>query len=177
MAIELFAAVGYHATSVAEIGSRTDLQPGALYYHIKSKEELLWEILRRYTEKALEGARRVASTDADPVDKLGQLIDVHVAIILRHRSEVLIQIRDADALSSEHAARLQALRQGVQDCWETVLEEGYRAGKFTRSNRIVVNSLLGMVNSISQWYRPRSGSNAEEIARELRATIIDGLAR
>ncbi|MFE3060736.1 TetR/AcrR family transcriptional regulator [Nocardia sp. NPDC059239] len=177
MAIELFATVGYHATSVAEIGARTDLQPGALYYHIKSKEELLWEILRRYVEKALDGAQQVTAMDLDPVEKLGQLIDVHIRIIAKHRREVLIQVRDADALSADHMAQLQELRQQVQDCWESVLDEGYRAGLFTRSNRIVANGLLGMVNSISQWYRPRRGATADEIAREFRAMVIDGLAR
>ncbi|MFE3000924.1 TetR family transcriptional regulator [Nocardia sp. NPDC059246] len=177
VAIGLFATVGYHATSVAEIGTRTDLQPGALYYHIKSKEELLWEILRRYTEKALAGAQRVTAMDVDPVEKLGQLIDVHVGIIARHRREVLIQVRDADALSAEHMAQLQELRQQIQDCWEGVLEEGYRAGRFTRANRIVANGLLGMVNSVSQWYRPRRGATADEIAREFRAMVIEGLAR
>ncbi|MCP2317709.1 transcriptional regulator, TetR family [Nocardia amikacinitolerans] len=177
MAIELFSTVGYHATSVAEIGNRTDLQAGALYYHIKSKEELLWEILRRYTEKALAGAQRVVATDSTPVEKLGQLIDSHVRIIARHQSEVLIQMRDADALSDEHMRQLQSLRQEVQDCWESVLEEGYRAGELTRGNRIVANGLLGMVNSVSQWYRPRRGESVDEIAREFRAMVIDGLAR
>ncbi|WP_245668608.1 TetR/AcrR family transcriptional regulator [Nocardia xishanensis] len=177
MAIELFSTVGYHAASVAEIGNRTDLQAGALYYHIKSKEELLWEILRRYTEIALAGAQRVVAMDADPVEKLGKLIDVHVGIIARHRREVLIQLRDAEALSAEHMRQLQALRQEVQDCWEGVLEDGYRAGALTRANRIVANGLLGMVNSLPQWYRPRRGQSIDEIAREFRAMVIDGLAR
>jgi AcrR family transcriptional regulator len=177
VAIELFSEVGYHATSVAEIGNRTDLQAGALYYHIKSKEELLWEILRRYTEKALAAAQRVVATDASPTEKLGQLIDVHVAIIARHRREVLIQLRDADALNAEHMRQLQALRQEVQECWESVLEAGYGAGELTRANRIVANGLLGMMNSVAQWYRPRRGHSVDEISQELRAMVIEGLAR
>lgn len=177
VAIELFSAVGYHAASVAEIGNRADLQAGALYYHIKSKEELLWEILRRYTEKALEGARQVVAMDATPVEKLGRLIDAHVRIIARHQPEVLIQLRDADALNAEHMRRLLELRQEVQDCWEGVLEEGYRVGELTRANRIVANGLLGMVNSVAQWYKPRRGQSVDEIAEEFRAMVIDGLAR
>lgn len=177
VAIELFSEVGYHATSVAEIGNRTDLLAGALYYHIKSKEELLWEILRRYTEKALAGAQQVVATEATPTDKLRQLIDVHVGIIARHRHEVLIQLRDADALNAEHKRQLQALRQDVQDCWEDVLEAGYRAGELTRANRIVANGLLGMLNSVSQWYQPRRGHSVDEISREFQAMILDGLAR
>jgi TetR/AcrR family transcriptional regulator, cholesterol catabolism regulator len=175
VAIELFSEIGYHATSVAEIGVRTDLQPGALYYHIKSKEGLLWEILRRYTEEALAGARRVVATDDGPVTKLEQLIDVHVAIIVKHRREVLIQLRDADALNEQHARQLLALRQEVQDCWEQTLVAGYRTGQFVRANRIIANGLLGMLNSISQWYKPQHGSGVGDIAAEFKSMVLEGL--
>jgi len=177
VAIELFSTVGYHATSVAEIGERTGLTPAALYYHMKSKEDLLWEILKNYTEKALDGAQTVLDKDMNPIDKLGLLIDRHVQIIVRHRREVLIQVRDADALTVEHHGDLQAMRQKVQRCWDDVLEEGYRAGCLARSNRIVANGLLGMLNSVPQWYLPERGQSVDSIARELRAMVIDGLAR
>jgi TetR/AcrR family transcriptional regulator, cholesterol catabolism regulator len=175
VAVQLFAEIGYHATSVAEIGARTDLQPGALYYHIKSKEGLLWEILRRYTEEALAGARRVIGTDGDPVAKLQMLIDVHVAIIVEHQREVLIQMRDSDALNEDHARQLLTLRQEVQDCWEQVLEDGRRSGEFNRAGRIVANGLLGMLNSISQWYKPGHGYDAENIAAEFKGMVLEGV--
>ncbi|MGW6729664.1 TetR family transcriptional regulator [Nocardia sp. NPDC055029] len=176
VATELFAADGFHATSVSTIGTRTQLQPGALYYHIKSKEDLLWEILRSYTEKALAGARAVVAIDADPVEKLGRLIDAHLDTITRHRLEVIIQSRDADALTPEHAAQLQELRRDVQHCWETVLGEGETTGKLMQGNRIVANGLLGMVNAAAVWYRPDHGDTPQKIARELRKMIINGLA-
>jgi AcrR family transcriptional regulator len=177
VAIELFSTRGYHATSVSEIGERTGLRPGALYYHIKSKEDLLWEILESYTEEALAGARQVVTTDVSAVEKLGLLIDGHVRTIARHRREVLIQLRDADALTAEHHEELQAMRHEVQRCWEGVLDEGYRAGEFARSNRIVASGLLGMLNSVAQWYHPGPGQSVDTIAEELRAMVVDGLTR
>jgi len=65
-AIELFAARGFHATSVADIGQRVGLKPGALYYHIGSKEDLLWLILRDYTTAALTGAEQIVASPVDP---------------------------------------------------------------------------------------------------------------
>ncbi|HEV7534001.1 MAG TPA: helix-turn-helix domain-containing protein, partial [Acidimicrobiia bacterium] len=50
-ALELFADKGFHGTGVAEIGERARVQRGALYFHIGSKEELLWEVIRpNFTE-------------------------------------------------------------------------------------------------------------------------------
>jgi TetR/AcrR family transcriptional regulator, cholesterol catabolism regulator len=174
-AVELFAAKGFHATSVAEIGARADVQPGALYYHIHSKEELLWEILRRYTEQALQGADAITTADIGPVDKLRELIGFHVRIIAEHRRAVTIQVRDGGALTGHRAAELQILRDKVQDCWQQVLVDGYRVGRLRSADRAVVNGLLGMVNMLYLWYRPEKGDTAESIADQYCAMVLDGL--
>lgn len=177
VAAQLFAEKGFHGTSVADIGAAADLQPGALYYHIRSKEDLLWQILCSYTEKALEGAERIVESDSDPASKLGDLIEFHVRTIAEHRREVMIQLRDADALSGENAALLHALRERVQECWEGVLDEGHRAGALAQGDRVVANGLLGMVNMMPLWYRPDRGDTPEGVARRFRAMVLDGLAR
>lgn len=176
VAIDLFAANGYHGTSVSDIGTQSDLQPGALYYHIGSKEELLWRILSRYTQEALEVAERISYSDQDPVDKLRELIKFHVRTIAEHRLEVMIQLRDASALTGEHATRLQSLRQRFQDCWKRVLTEGHEAGTLRQADRHVVNGLLGMVNMMALWYRPGRDS-PEQIADRFIAMVLDGLVR
>ena len=175
-AVELFAAKGFHGTSVADIGASADVQPGALYYHIRSKQELLWEILRRYTEQALQGAEAIKTADLDPVDKLRKLIGFHVGIIAEHRREVAIQVRDGGALTGHRAAELQTLRDNVQECWQRVLDDGHRADRLRSADRAVVNGLLGMVNMLYLWYRPEKGDTVESIVNQFCAMALDGLA-
>jgi len=47
-AIELFAAKGYGATSIADILSRTQLNSGSLYYFFPGKQDLLLAVLETY---------------------------------------------------------------------------------------------------------------------------------
>jgi AcrR family transcriptional regulator len=176
VAVELFAANGFHGTSVSDIGSQAGLQPGALYYHIGSKEELLWRILSRYTEEALEVAEGIATSDREPVDKLRGLIEFHVRTIAEHRLEVMIQLRDASALTGDHATQLQALRRRFQKCWERVLVEGHEAGTLRQADRFAVNGLLGMVNMMALWYRPGRDS-PKRIAEQFCTMVLDGLVR
>ncbi|WP_280350457.1 TetR/AcrR family transcriptional regulator, partial [Nocardia abscessus] len=96
-AIDLFAEKGFHGTGVAEIGERADVQRGALYYHIGSKEELLWQILRDYIQRMLADAEQIADGPDDPVTKLRRLIHSYVRLIIRHQREVAIQLRDVRA--------------------------------------------------------------------------------
>ncbi|WP_082981496.1 TetR/AcrR family transcriptional regulator [Mycolicibacterium mucogenicum] len=175
-AIELFAARGFHATGIADICRRAELKPGALYYHIGSKEDLLWVILRDYTVTALEGAEKIRRSSDDPKRKLNALIEFHVETIASHRLEVLIQMRDADALTGEHAEELQTLRRRVQACWQDVLDEGRRLGQLRNTDKTIVNALLGMLNMVATWYRPDRGESAEATAAEISTMVLRGLS-
>ncbi|MBF6184456.1 TetR family transcriptional regulator [Nocardia farcinica] len=174
-AVELFAEKGFHGTGVAEIGDRADVQRGALYYHIGSKEELLWQILHGYTALMLADAERITDGDDDPVAKLRKLIRSHVVLIIRHRREVAIQLRDVGALTGERAAQLQELRDRIQAHWQRVFDAGHAAGLLRTADHVVTNSVLGMLNTVTLWYRPHGGRTPAEIADILAATVLDGV--
>lgn len=174
-AIDLFSQNGFHGTGVAEIGKAVGLGSGALYYHMGSKEELLWDVLRTHIEEALVEAEAIAGADYAPVEKLRLLIQDHVRTIAAHQREVAIYIRDGDALTGERATQLQELRDRVQAAWQHVLTEGYQAGQFHTDDHVVVNGLLGMVNMVYRWYRPEGKDTPEEIASKFSETIVSGL--
>ncbi|WP_280263941.1 TetR/AcrR family transcriptional regulator [Nocardia wallacei] len=175
-AVDLFAEKGFHGTGVAEIGDRADVQRGALYYHIGSKEELLFQILRDYIDLMYAEARAIADGPDDPVAKLRKLIHSHVRLIVAHRREVAIQLRDVTALTGDRAADLQELRDRVQECWQRVIDAGHAAGALSTADHVVTNGLLGMLNMVTFWYRPHGGRSPEQIAEILAATVLDGIA-
>lgn len=47
-AVKLFAAKGYHATSIQDIADALGIAKGALYFYFKSKEDLLVQIITHY---------------------------------------------------------------------------------------------------------------------------------
>jgi AcrR family transcriptional regulator len=53
-ALELFAEQGYEKTSLREIAERLDVTKAALYYHFKTKEEILVSIFEDRTRPILE---------------------------------------------------------------------------------------------------------------------------
>lgn len=54
VALELFAEQGYEKTSLREIAERLDVTKAALYYHFKTKEEILVSIFEDLTRPILE---------------------------------------------------------------------------------------------------------------------------
>jgi AcrR family transcriptional regulator len=175
VAVQLFAARGYHATGVAEIGEAAGLQRGALYYHIGSKEELLLVVLRRHVEDSLEVEERILASDLDPATKLRELLRHHVQVAVERSAEAAIYMRDVGALSGARARELQALRERVEQIWTQIIAEGEAAGVFRASDPVIVNGLLGFANFVFMWYRPGGRLTPDQIADQYADVLLNGL--
>lgn len=175
--IDLFAANGFHGTGVSDIADRVGIQRGALYYHIQSKEELLWEVLGGYVRDTLDGIEAIVADELDPVSTFRRLMRHHVERIVAHRREVAIHVRDASALSGERAAQFQALRDRVQRRWQEVVDECHRTGAFASADHVLVNGILGMVNMVFLWYQEGGNDSPGQIADKLTEMILHGLER
>jgi TetR/AcrR family transcriptional regulator, cholesterol catabolism regulator len=82
-AAEMFAAKGYDGTSIRDIAGAVGMLPGSLYYHFKSKEDLLIAVYRKGVarfEVAIDEA--LASTGADPWQAIEAACAAHLSILL-----------------------------------------------------------------------------------------------
>src|SRR5579883_2556775 len=74
-ASEVFREKGYLAATLQDIAGRLGMLKGSLYYYIDSKEDLLYEILRRAHLQGLEYIQQGTATGAtDPLARITTLI-------------------------------------------------------------------------------------------------------
>jgi AcrR family transcriptional regulator len=178
VAAEIFARKGYHATGVAELGAAAGLQRGALYYHIKSKEDLLYDLSKRHVGEALERGRAVLAQDLSPAAKLRALAREHLRTIAARCDEVTVVIREMHALTGIRAKRLTALRDEYENLFAEVLREGAEQGVFAVADRVVVLGVLGMFNWTHVWLDAQRGPlSPDDIADRLTDLVIHGQLR
>jgi TetR/AcrR family transcriptional regulator, cholesterol catabolism regulator len=175
-AAELFALQGYHATGVAELGRAAGIQRGALYYHIGSKEELLFELCKRHVEDAVVFGEEVLTSPAEPAEKLRQLIHRHLRMIVDHQAEIIVSFREMHFLTGERAAHLQQLRDRYEQVVRAILAEGAARGQFRSADAIVVNGLLGLVSYAYLWFNPHGRLSPDDIAERFAELALHGLA-
>ncbi len=174
-ATKLFARQGFHGTSVSEICKAAGVQSGALYYHIKSKDELLWQILNSYIANMHENTQRTVAAYDDPEQRLRAMVHEHITHIIRYRRAVTIELRDRNALSKAHQEEFQRTRDDVQRFWQQALEDGVSSGVFRSDDRVITNSMLSMVSLVSQWFRARGPHTSTEVADIIADFLIAGL--
>ena len=64
---ELFASKGYVSTSTNDIIEQVGIARGTLYYHFKSKEEILDAVVLRFTNNLIKKAREVSKDTSIPL--------------------------------------------------------------------------------------------------------------
>src|SRR5262245_61584681 len=83
IAIDCFAHYGYQATSIDRIAKAAGMTKGALYYHFKDKEEILFEAVKN---RIGQFERRV-STDLTPLTSARQALRRVADVCVEHATK------------------------------------------------------------------------------------------
>jgi AcrR family transcriptional regulator len=85
-AMRLFLEKGYHGTSIDDITHAAGLTKGALYWHFKSKENILKNIVKEFESRFLDGLiHAVRETEGGALNKLEKLIRYNSAFAYYNR--------------------------------------------------------------------------------------------
>ncbi len=158
-AARVFAERGYAETSVAELAEQLGLATGALYHYFDGKQELLIAICDELTEPLLVAARELDNRGSAS-ERLRALVRLWVAHVASHRHNLLVftQVRHV----VDHGEEWGSVRRARKDFELLVAEAIVATGVADPDLRRL--ALLGMVNHLPQWYRPRGPLQPEEIA-------------
>jgi AcrR family transcriptional regulator len=164
IASDLFATRGYRAVGVAEIGEAVGLGRGALYYHISSKEDLLFSIVVRYIEDLVTSGQDAIDSEPDPSKRIYLLSRKLMSTIFANLSEVTVCFREAECLTGKRYKVVSDLHQAYQDIWTYTFREGEKKGIFRPLPAVAIKGVLGMYFYSFLWLKPTGKSSSREIA-------------
>lgn len=173
-AVRLFNARGYDATSMFDIAESLGITKSSVYHHITGKEQLLQMAMDRALDGLFEAADEVRALDVPALERLEQLIRRSV-LVLHERFAyvtVLLRVRGNTEVEQHALARRRDLDAIVTDLVKQAQAEGGVRPDIDPAT--AARLLLGMVNSLTEWYRPRPGG-AEAIADAVTTIAFEGL--
>ena len=119
VALELFAEQGYEKTSLREVAERLDVTKAALYYHFKTKEEIivsLFEDLTKPIEDLIEWGRQqphTLDTKQEIVRRYSEAL-TQAAPLFRFMQENQATVRDL-SIGDTFKTRMLAMREIIID--------------------------------------------------------------
>ena len=112
---------GYAATTTRELADALGVQKASIYYHIRSKEDLLHDICVESLNNILTAVSAAIAYEADPLARIKALIRAHVFAMLADRAKHATMLTELDALSPARRAEVVVLREEYESLVRGVL--------------------------------------------------------
>ncbi|HVC86530.1 MAG TPA: TetR/AcrR family transcriptional regulator [Gaiellaceae bacterium] len=174
IAARLFAERGYQGTSLADLAEALGVQKPSLYYHIASKEDLLWEV-------AWEGAEAFhAALDTVPAqetvgERIRLALGAHLAVVAGQLDVATVFVREWRHLGGERRERFVAERRRYEERIRDLFREGVEGGELRTDLDVATAALLFLsaANWAYTWLREDTDTSA--LADRLYAALLDGM--
>lgn len=127
IAIDCFARYGYQGTSIDRIASTAGVTKGALYYHFRDKEELLFEAVQDRIGEFEQRVLGSVSPTADPAGALAEIARVCVHIATKNNLRRFILTLMVEALDTN--PRLSESFRGILRRFRSYLAGIVRVGQ------------------------------------------------
>jgi AcrR family transcriptional regulator len=148
-AVRMIASDGFEGMSLRALAGACGLQPGSIYAHYSSKQQLLVEVLIEYLEDLLHEWRLQSSSRRSPVRQIQVFIEVYVRFQSVRLDEQRILQWDRRSLESDARQRVQSLMDEYRDELVLILRAGHEKGLLfiedvVTSARLFVGLMVGM---------------------------------
>jgi AcrR family transcriptional regulator len=175
LATDVFAEKGYVNATVRDIAERAGMLSGSLYYHFKSKDAVLAEILLRALTKLYDQYEAAAETAPDGRATVEALIRVGLRFVTEERAVAKIVQNDFPYLrTAPNFEFVNEMNSRIKALWLSSLERALATGDLHADIDVglAYRTLLGTIMSTVRWAHPERVLEFEDLLIRL---ALDGV--
>ena len=175
-AVALFSRKGYAATSTREVAKLLGIQKASLYYHVESKEDLLFLICRFSLTQVRQDVEDAVRDVRDPLSRISTMICAHVESLLRDEPKHTTNFAEMHSLSPQRLGEVLKLRDGYEDMVRQALREAQDAGVLRNDIDVkyLCLALLSLINRVIVWYRRKGPLSPSQVGRFMAVLFLGG---
>lgn len=176
-AAKLFKQKGYHATTIQDVADEVGMLKGSLYYHIKSKEELLYLVTKEPIRELIDRQKKLMESRLSPRQKIVEFTRSHIQAFEENYPHMFVFLQEKASLSEPVQAEVAGIDFRYEALLEAILNEGIEKGDFRRELdlKMMAFSILGMCNWMFKWYTKGGRLSIDEIAYHMAEIVINGI--
>jgi len=177
-AAAIFSRKGYVATTTREIGEAVGIDNSSLYYYIKSKEALLYEIVRSVYEPLGRQAELIEAEGGDEATQLRRLVTAHLCGFADNVEATRVCYADWQHLRGDYLQDIRGRRASYGHYVQRLIIGGQQSGWFNPrlDPATATHAVLTLLNSLNLWYNPEHSTSIETVMDSYLTIIFSGLA-
>ena len=173
-ALDLFARLGYHATSVRAIADAAAIQPAAIYHWYSNKEAILVALQDEFMDELRESVTTGMDQHERPALKLAAAVREHVVYHGEHTQAAFVTDSEIRALTKPARSALIAQRDDYQAMFAAMIRDGIRDGSLRTSDaNVATYAILLQCTGVGLWFNPGGPLRLEEVA-EIHVELVLG---
>ena len=167
---------GFVGLSSRELAEALDVSKANLFYHLKSKETLLYEIFVDALEHTRQSVGEIlARPDAAPA-KLRLLVDFYVRLMADRPAVMLVWFRERGHLTAPHQKHVAQLEKQFLEPLLEFYRRAVEEGEFRPMDPILARmAIFGMCFQLVKYPHLRKGMSVETISQQLQQFACEGL--
>ena len=174
-AATLFKDKGYSAVTMRDIAKAMGIKAASLYNHINSKQDILKAIIISLAEEFTLGMETIQASKVSNIEKLKQIIALHVNITSRNKAGMATLNNDWMHLEDQLEYYLK-LRINYEDNLREIIRQGILNNEILNDNlEVLLFSLLSTLRSLYIWIPIEDNLNEIELSQSLSNVLINGI--
>lgn len=177
-AANIFFAKGFHATSIEDVARDVGMLKGSLYYYIRSKEDLLFQLLLAGIEDGDSYIAQHIDPAGEPVEQLERAIRAQIDYIIQNKVPFGLFLHEFDSLSGKRQHKVISVMSRYNNRFVELVKRGQERGKLIDGEPwLIVNGILGMCNWLYRWYDTEHVSSPEQVKQVFVNLLFNGLRK
>ena len=164
-AARLFAAQGYHGTSLRDLARELGMQKSSLYHYFESKQDLLFHLLDAYISEALVEIEAMCAQPVSPKEKLARFMRFYTDRYAGDLDRLTLLVNEVPNLEPQRRAIMEEKERRYVAALGDILSDLQKDGLMKDMPLAVAAfAFFGMVHFTYKWYRPQGPVKPAELA-------------
>jgi len=176
-AVELFEKKGYSSTTMRDIAKKMNLTQGSLYYYIKKKEDILFQIHNIIIEMVLDSASTIRESMTTK-EKFNIIMTALMEVVIKKKSYVSVFLKEYKHIESGVYWDVMAKRKKFEKIIQGIINDEIKNGNFINIDpQISAFALMGMFNWSLQWADVEGRMSLQEIKDIFLRIFFEGMVK
>ncbi|MDG0865976.1 TetR family transcriptional regulator [Candidatus Lucifugimonas marina] len=172
----VFADNGYHDALIDEIGKRTSMSKGGLYFHFPSKEDLFFAVMDRLANKLVRRAEKAAGKAESPLEAAEAALDAVLSALSVQKRLARLLITQGYSMGNAFEAKRAEMFDRFAGVIKKHLDEAARARQIDQIDTDLASRVwLGAVNEVVVHWLFSGGTTPKNAAPDLKKFLVQSV--
>lgn len=178
IAATLFHEHGFRGTTLQMIAQEMKMEAPSLYNHIKSKDQILSDILIPVARAFVSRMDQISASSLTAIEKLERLISFHVSLSLEKPHHMALMIHDWHYLKEEEKTAFTQHRNEYEGSFISIIQQAIEDGQLKDLDvKIILFDLLTTLRSMYAFVLRYKDYNSIDLEENIKHALLDGLRK